>query len=89
MCRLLPGDFGSLYFARGLFEIGHGEPVVAFRVTTSSKVLSFSVPNSAGRPSSSTKKFRRKSESPAATNLWLVKRLSSPDFVNIAIAFFR
>ena len=37
--RLHPGrSGGQLYFARGLFESGHGESVLAFRSTTISSV---------------------------------------------------
>src|SRR5260370_31204876 len=37
--RLFAGCFSSLYFANGLFEIGHGESVVALRITRSSSDL--------------------------------------------------
>src|SRR2546426_12669417 len=39
------GCAGSLYFANGLLESGHGEAVVAFRMTRSSRHLSSFAPS--------------------------------------------
>src|SRR5947208_17108887 len=57
--KLQSGREESLKMAFGLLLTGHAPPVDPFRVTTSSSVRNFFVPNNAGVPSSSANCSRK------------------------------
>ena len=71
---------GRLYIAAGLLEIGHGESVVALRMTISSNVRSWSLPRVVPSPSSFRSRWARWSSSYLYRN-----RLNSLAWSNMSV----